>query len=108
MLTPLLIPKDQNTNNDNDTLNAPSSSTELLATPSTFSVKTTHIPTSLKSPSHRQSFALVGDVSEAFQFMEDSPMFRAKLDGFETRTKLLWSELSNVIKTTEQYLKTGK
>ena len=108
MLTPLLIPKDQNTNNDNDTLNAPSSSTTLLATPSTFSVKTTHIPTSLKSPSHRQSFALVGDVSEAFQFMEDSPMFRAKLDGFETRTKLLWSELSNVIKTTEQYLKTGK
>ena len=64
--------------------------------------------TTLPSPSHRQSFALVGDVSEAFQFMEDSPMFRARLAGFEARAKTLWSELTSVIKTTDQYLKIGR
>ncbi len=51
---------------------------------------------------------LIGDVGEAFRFMEDSPMFRAKLDGFASRAKQMTQELSAVIKTTDKYHHTGE
>ena len=40
--------------------------------------------------------------------MEDSPMFRAKLDGFASRAKQMTQELSAVIKTTDKYHHTGE
>lgn len=58
--------------------------------------------------SSRASLRIVGDVADAFRFMEDSPMFRARLAGFEKRTEKLLQKLSKVVKTTERYLTSGK
>ena len=56
----------------------------------------------------RASMALTSKVADAFRFMEDSPMFRARLAGFEDRSKSLLQKLSSLVKTTERYLASGK
>ena len=74
----------------------------------TTSATTSSSSSTLRTTPSRATQRLGSHVAEAFRFMEDSPMFRARLAGFEARAKRLLEKLSKVVKTTERYLASGK